>query len=90
VDAAGVKQRLVRHQQPAPTALRLGDCGDEIGIDAFTIADEIGELLADGRQLVEIGLLHVPQRRPNHQICHVEDAQDIGERRIAVQGAAYI
>ena len=59
-------------------------------VDAFAVASEVRELLAHRRQFVETGLLHVPQRRPDHQIGHVKDAQDIGERRIAVQGAANI
>ena len=61
-----------------------------MGVNAFTITDEIGELLANSRQFVEAGLPDVPQRRADHQICHVEDAQNVGERRIAVQRAADI
>jgi len=61
-----------------------------MSVDAFAVADEIGELLTHGRQFVETGLLRIPQRRPDHQIGHVKDAQNIGECRVTVQGAAYI
>jgi len=90
MDPAGIEQRLMRHHQASRAPLRLGDRGNQMGIDALAITDEIGELLANCRQFVETGLLHVPQRRPDHQVGGVEDAQNIGEGRVAVQGAADI
>ena len=59
-----------------------------MGVDAFAVADEIGELLAHGLQLVEAGLLGVPQRRADHHVGDIEDAQRIGERRVAMQRPA--
>ena len=77
--SAGIEQRLVRHHQAARARLRLGDRGNQMGVDALAITDEIGELLANRRQFVETGLLHVPQCRPDHQIGGVEDAKDVRE-----------
>ena len=78
----------MRHQQPAGARLRQRDRGRQVGIDALAVAHEVGELLAHGLQLVEAGLLGVPQGGTDHHVGHIEDAQRVGERRVAVQRAA--
>ena len=57
-------------------------------VDALAIAHQVGKLLAHRLQLIETGLLGVPQRRADHHVGNVLQPQHVGERRVAVQRGA--
>ncbi len=57
-------------------------------VDALAVAHQLRELLPHRLQLVEAGLLRVPQRRADHHVGRVHQPQHVGEGGVAVQRAA--
>ena len=57
-------------------------------VDALPVAGEHGQFLTHRLLLVEAGLAHVEQRRPDQHVGDVLDAQDERHRAVAVQRPA--
>ena len=62
-------------------------CG-QVRIDVFAVAGELGQLLLNGRLLLQTGLLDVPQGGTDHHVSEMLGALNERERAVAVQGGA--
>ena len=86
--AAGVEQRLVRHQQAARALLGQRDRRRQVRVDALAVAGQLRQLLLHGLLLLEARLAHVVQRGADHQVGQAHVALHVRERAVAVQRGA--